>query len=82
MYNSNKKHIQVSDPELLNPWLKELSDNGRQQVENELARQQRALKSVLAGKMPQRTARRIIQRSQRRVNYIIADELVKGRAKA
>ena len=68
--------------EVNNPWLKDLSDNGREQVENELARQQRALKSVLAGKMPQRTARRIIQRSQRRVNYIIADELVKGGKKA
>ena len=66
--------------EVNNPWLKDLSDKGRQQVENELARQQRALKSVLADKMPRRTARRIIQRSQRRVNYIIGDEL--GRRKA
>ena len=66
--------------EVNNPWLKDLSDQGREQVENELARQQRALKSVLAGKMPQRTARRIIQRSQRRVDYIIADELVKRKA--
>lgn len=66
--------------EINNPWLKDLSDQGREQVENELARQQRALKSVLDGKMPRRTARRIIQRSQRRVNYIIADELVKRKA--
>ena len=65
--------------EVNNPWLKDLSDQGREQVENELARQQRALKSVLADKMPKRIARRIIQRSQRRVNYIIADELVKHR---
>ncbi len=63
--------------EVNNPWLKDLSDQGREQVENELARQQRALKSVQADKMPKRTARRIIQRSQHRVNYIIADELVK-----
>lgn len=68
--------------EINNPWLKDLSEQGREQVENELARQQRALKSVLAGKMPRRTARRIIQRSQHRVNYIIADELVKGGKKA
>ena len=66
--------------EINNPWLKDLSDNGRAQVESELARQQRALKGVLAGKMPRRTARRIIQRSQHRVNYIIADELVKRKA--
>lgn len=66
--------------EINNPWLKDLSDKGREQVESELARQQRALQSVLAGKMPQRTARRIIQRSQHRVNYIIADELVKRKA--
>ena len=77
MYNSNKKRIQVSDPELLNPWLKDLSEHGREQVENELARQRRALKSMIEDNMPQRTARRIIQRSQHRVNYIIADELVK-----
>lgn len=74
---NNKKHIQVSDPELLNPWLKDLSDHGREQVENELARQRRALNSMIKDHMPQRTARRIIQRSQHRVNYIIADELVK-----
>jgi len=79
MYNSNKKHIQVSKPELLNPWLKELSDKGREQVENELAKQRRALASMLKRKMAQRTARRIIQRSQHRINYIIADELVKGK---
>ena len=63
--------------EVTNPWLKDLSDHGREQVENELARQRRALKSMIKDHMPQRTARRIIQRSQRRVNYIIADELVK-----
>lgn len=59
------------------PWLKDLSARGREQVEKELARQQRALKSMIEEHMPQRTARRIIQRSQHRVNYIIADELVK-----
>ena len=68
--------------EVNNPWLKDLSDQGREQVEKELARQRRALKSMIEEHMPQRTARRIIQRSQRKVNYIIADELVKGRAKA
>ena len=66
--------------EINNPWLKDLSDQGREQVESELTRQQRALKSVLAGRMPRRTACRIIQRSQHRVNYIIADELVKRKA--
>lgn len=68
--------------EVNNPWLKDLSDQGREQVEHELARQQRALKSMIEDNMPQRTARRIIQRSQKRVNYIIADELVKGGKKA
>ena len=71
---------QMPKIEVNNPWLKDLSEHGREQVENELARQQRALKSVLADKMPQRMARRIIQRSQRRVDYIIADELVKRKA--
>ena len=66
--------------EVNNPWLKDLSDRGREQVEHELARQQRALKSMIEDNMPQRTARRIIQRSQKRVNYIIADELGKRRA--
>jgi len=65
--------------EVNNPWLKDLSDHGREQVENELARQRRALKSMIDEHMPQRTARRIIQRSQHRINYIIADELVKGK---
>lgn len=63
--------------EINNHWLKDLSDQGREQVERELARQRRALNSMINEHMSQRTARRIIQRSQRRVNYIIADELVK-----
>jgi hypothetical protein len=71
---------QMPKIEVNNPWLKDLSDQGREQVEKELTRQQRALKSMIEKHMPQRTARRIIQRSQRRVNYIIADELVKHKA--
>lgn len=63
--------------EIDNLWLNDLSTQSREQVESELARQQRALKRVFANKMPIRTARRIIKRSQHRVNYIIADELVK-----
>jgi hypothetical protein len=55
-----------------------LSDQGREQVERELAKQQNALKRMINEHMPQRTARRIIQRSQHRVNYIIADELVRS----
>jgi hypothetical protein len=66
--------------EINNPWLKDLSEHGREQVENELARQRRALNSMIKDHMPQRTARRIIQRSQHRINYIIADELVKRKA--
>lgn len=71
---------QLPKIEANNPWLNDLSDQGREQVEHELTRQQRALKSMIEEHMPQRTARRIIQRSQRRVNYIIADELVKCKA--
>jgi hypothetical protein len=63
--------------EIDNPWLNDLSTQGREQVEREIAKQKRAEASMLNGIMPNRTARRIIQRSQRRVNYIIADELVK-----
>ncbi|MBO5630935.1 MAG: hypothetical protein J5965_17850 [Aeriscardovia sp.] len=68
---------QMPKIEVNNPWLKDLSEHGREQVENELARQRRALNSMIKDHMPQRTARRIIQRSQHRINYIIADELVK-----
>ena len=71
---------QMPRTEINNPWLKDLSDKGRKQVEHELARQRRALESMIKKHMPQRTARRIIQRSQQRVNYIIADEFVKKKA--
>lgn len=66
--------------EIDNPWLNDLSTQGREQVEREIAKQKRAEASMLNGIMPNRTARRIIQRSQRKVNYIIADELVKRKA--
>jgi hypothetical protein len=68
---------QIPKVEVNNPWLKDLSAQGREQVEKELAKQQNALKRMIGRYMPQRTARRIIQRSQHRINYIIADELVK-----
>jgi hypothetical protein len=71
---------QMPKIEVNNPWLKDLSEHGREQVEKELAKQQNALKRMIGRDMAQRTARRIIQRSQRRVNYIIADELVKHKA--
>ena len=80
MQGKKKNLPRTLTAESLNPWLNDLSDQGREQVEHELARQQRALKSMIEDNMPQRTARRIIQRSQKRVNYIIADELGKRRA--
>ena len=76
------KQIRVTREELLNPWLRSLSLKGRKEVLSEIDKQKRAYREMLSEHMPQRTARRIIQRSQHRVNYIIADELVKGRAKA
>lgn len=79
MQGRKKNQIRMSTPELLNPWFDDLSDRGREQVEKELAKQQNALKHMINREWPQRTARRIIQRSQHRINYIIADELVKGK---
>lgn len=61
--------------EINNPWLKDLSEQGREQVEREIAKQKRAEANMLNGTMPNRTARRIIQRSQRKVNCIIGNEL-------
>lgn len=59
------------------PWLDNLPPDTREQVENELARQRRAVEAIHTRNMPPRTARRIIERSRHRVNYIIADEVVK-----
>ena len=77
MLKRKKNLPQTSTMELLNPWLEQLSEQGKAQVIHEIERQQRALNKMLYDSMPQRTARRIIKRSQHRVNYIIADELVK-----
>lgn len=77
MQGKKKNLPRMSIAESLNPWLNDLSVQGREQVEKELARQRRALDSMIKRNMPRRTARRIIQRSQHRVNYIIADELCK-----
>ena len=71
------KHIRMTRQELLNPWLNSLSPKGREEVLSEVEKQKRAYRDMISGSKPQRTARRIIQRSQRRVDYIIADELVK-----
>ncbi len=74
------KHVRMTRQELLNPWLNSLSPKGREEVLSEVEKQKRAYRDMISGSKPQRTARRIIQRSQRRVNYIIADELVKEKA--
>ncbi len=71
------KHVRMTRQELLNPWLNSLSLKGREEVLSEVEKQKRAYRDMISGSKPQRTARRIIQRSQHRVNYIIADELVK-----
>lgn len=72
------KQVKVTRQEALNPWLKALSPKRREDVLSEVEKQKRAYKDMVSGSKPQRTARRIIQRSQHRINYIIADELVKG----
>lgn len=53
-------------------WLEKLEGETRQRVEQELNRQKRALEKYLNGKMPKRTARRIIGRSSQRVAWIVA----------
>ncbi len=53
-------------------WLEKLEGETRQRVEQELDRQKRALEKYLNGKMPKRTARRIIGRSSQRVAWIVA----------
>ena len=57
-------------------WMDKLDDERREKVEYELARQQRALKGMLAGKTPKRTARRIIQRSKERVRMIAGQAMM------
>ena len=78
MHDSNSKKNKQG---ILNPWLNDLTPKGRQQVEFELDRQRRTLKRIIARKIHQQTARKIIQRSQKRINWIIADELA-GKGKA
>lgn len=56
-------------------WLEKLSGDTRVKVEIELDRQKRALEKFLNGKMPKRTARRIIERSSKRVAWIVAGEV-------
>lgn len=53
-------------------WLSRLTGEAREKVEMELARQERALEKYLAGKMRRRTAERIVERSHKRVAFIVA----------
>lgn len=53
-------------------WLEKLNGEQRERVEQEIARQKRALVKFLDGHMPKRTARRIIERSSKRVAWIVA----------
>jgi hypothetical protein len=65
--------------EIDNPWLNDLSTQGREQVEREITKQRRAEASMLNGTMPNRTARRIIERSKERIGAIIEHEFVADR---
>ena len=53
-------------------WLSRLTGEARERVETELVRQERALGKYLNGQMPKRTAKRIIERSHKRVAFIVA----------
>ena len=52
-------------------WLTKLDGDTREEVEQEFARQKRALIKYLDGHMPKRTAKRIIERSPNRVAFIM-----------
>jgi hypothetical protein len=52
-------------------WLKKLNGETRAEVEKELERQKRALNKYIDGHMPRRTAKRIIERSHKRVAFIV-----------
>lgn len=52
-------------------WLGKLDEEKHKRVKAELDRQERALRAVMADKMPKRTARRIIERSRQRIAMIV-----------
>lgn len=53
-------------------WVDKLEGETRERVMTELERQKRALVKYLNGQMPKRTAKRIIERSHKRVAFIVA----------
>lgn len=53
-------------------WVDRLDGETREEVQAEFTRQKRALIKYLDGHMPKRTARRIIERSHKRVAFIVS----------
>ena len=71
------KQVRMTRREILNPWLSRLSPDGRARCEQEIDKQERAIRDMKAGAKPRRTASRIIERSKARIGAIIEREFVK-----
>ena len=73
------KQVRMTRREILNPWLRRLSPDGKARCEEEIDKQERAIRDMKAGTKPRRTASRIIERSKARIGAIIEREFVRGR---
>lgn len=71
------KHIRMTRCELMNRWLMAMSPDGRARCEEEIEKQERAIRDMKAGTKPRRTAERIIERSKARIGVIIGREFIK-----
>lgn len=73
------KHVRMTRRELMNRWLMAMSPDGRERCEEEIEKQERAIRDMKAGTKPRRTASRIIERSKERIGAIIEHEFVADR---
>ena len=71
------KQVRMTRREILIPWLSRLSPDGKARIEEEINKQERAIRDMKAGAKPRRTANRIIERSKARIGAIIEREFVR-----
>jgi hypothetical protein len=63
------------------PWLSHLEKSRQERIKVELEKQERARENLRNGKLPKRTAKRIIERSQKHVAWLALGDVNIAREK-
>ncbi|WP_295155244.1 hypothetical protein [Selenomonas sp. AE3005] len=60
------------------PWLSHLEKTRQERIKVELEKQERARENLRNGKLPKRTAKRIVERSKKHIAWLLMGGVING----